>query len=46
MGTLEVICGPMFSGCRKCFSPAPRPATAPPEQELFPFLKRAGPQGS
>jgi thymidine kinase len=32
--------------CRKCFSPEPRPATAPPEQELFPFLKRAGPQGS
>jgi thymidine kinase len=32
--------------CRKCFSPEPRPATAPPEQELFPFVKRAGPQGS
>ena len=25
--------------CRKCFSPEPRPATDPPEQELFPFLK-------
>ena len=25
--------------CRKCFSPEPRPATAPPEQGLFPFLK-------
>jgi thymidine kinase len=32
--------------CRKCFSPEPRPATAPPEQELFAFVKRAGPQGS
>jgi thymidine kinase len=32
--------------CRKCFSPEPRPATAPPEQELFPFVKRAAPQGS
>ncbi|HEX9605014.1 MAG TPA: thymidine kinase [Myxococcales bacterium] len=32
--------------CRKCFSPEPRPATAPAEQELFPFVKRAGPQGS
>ncbi len=25
--------------CRACFSPEPRPATAPPEQELFQFLK-------
>jgi thymidine kinase len=32
--------------CRKCFSPEPRPATAPPEQELFPFVKPAGQQGS
>ena len=32
--------------CRKCFSPEPRPATAPPEQELFAFVKRAGPQGT
>ncbi len=61
MGTLEVICGPMFSGKteelirrvtraviarRKVQVFKPRPATAPPEQELFPFVKRAGPQGS
>lgn len=25
--------------CRKCFSPEPRPATTPPEQGLFPFVK-------
>ena len=62
MGTLEIICGPMFSGkteelvvgaadayeprCRKCFSPEPRPATAPPEQQLFAFVKRAGSPGT
>ena len=25
--------------CRSCFSPEPRPATTPPEQALFPFVK-------
>jgi thymidine kinase len=32
--------------CRKCFSPEPRPATSPPEQELFAFVKRAGSPGT
>src|SRR5258706_3863889 len=32
--------------CRKCFSPEPRPATAPPEQELFSFVKGAAAQGT
>jgi thymidine kinase len=32
--------------CRKCFSPEPSPATSPPEQELFAFVKRAGSQGT
>ncbi len=32
--------------CRKCFSPEPRPPTAPAEQEMFPFLKPAGNRGT
>jgi thymidine kinase len=28
--------------CRKDFSPEPRPATTPPEQELMPFLRNGG----
>ncbi len=28
--------------CRKDFSPEPRPATTPPQQELLPFLRNGG----